>query len=156
MSVINFRTIRVFVPHFLIILPVLLWSACTSNSSEVALHDSLGSYIQAALSAQAEALTNWDQFILGTGKNCQQGLPVPNHFNLSQSQADQFPQALSVRDYLYTGITLLEQSSQVWDQICANSDAFVLPADVNRGYRAARDAKTALEQAQIVFSTWNP
>lgn len=140
----------------LILFSSLLWLAgCSFRSEEQVLRQELLAYLNAAAQAQQQAAEQWDRLIFGESVNCQQGLSIPQPFDLSQEQADRFPDALAVRDHLNEAVLLLTTSSQIWDQLCANPDASVTPAQANKGYQAVRAAKTELDLATALWNSWN-
>jgi len=129
-------------------------AACRHAESD--LHAQLGEHLTQVASAQAQAAAHWDALIIGNGADCQDGLVVPPYFNLTQAQADAYPAALLLRDYLYVAVTHLQESSQVWDTLCADPAPLAAPETVDRGYKAAQNARSSLDQAQATYATWNP
>ena len=79
-----------------------------------------------------------------------------SNFDLTQAEADEFPEVVPIRDQLNLSIAYLSQSAQTWDAICANPAGSVPPPEANTGYLAAQNAQSALEQARAAYSAWNP
>jgi len=142
------------IPHIVLISVIFLLSACGANQRDV--HAALAAYLQNTTQAQSLAAAHWDAIIIGDGANCQQGLAVPSTFDLTQSEAERYPDAVLVRDHLNFSIGYLTQSAQIWDSICGNASGTVPPREADSGYLAARNAKTELDLAQAAYSAWNP
>jgi hypothetical protein len=137
-------------------LVVFIFGCTHQSSGETQLHQDMGVYLSATVIAQQQAAAHWDHLIFGELVDCQQGLPVPAPFNLSQTEADRYPQSLPIRDHLNAGIGFLTQSAEIWDSICAEAGGLVLPEAANRGYRATQQAESELGLAQNLYTTWNP
>jgi hypothetical protein len=145
-----------FIPQFALLGVIFLLAACDSEQNQRDLSASLAAYIQAADQAQQQAVIHWDSLIIGNTLNCQQGIALLTPFDLSQSEANEFPEATPVRDHLNQSIALLTQSAQVWDGICGNPSASVPVTEANTGRKAAQDAQTELELARAAYNAWNP
>jgi hypothetical protein len=130
---------------------------CAAQSSdETRLYDSIGQHLEAAKQAHEQAAELWDQLIIEGSITCATGLGVPTPLQLTVEQATQYPVAASVRDLLNQAIERLQVSSQQWDALCTNPGQTVSPSQANTGYLAAKTAKTTLELAENVYSTWEP
>jgi hypothetical protein len=145
-----------FIPQFAFIGVMFLLAACSSGGDQRDVSAALAAHLQSVDQAQSISADHWDALILGDGVNCSQGLAMPPSFNLTQSEAERYPQAVLVRDHLNFSIAFLTQSAQAWDAICGNPSATVPPRDANVGYLAATNAKTELDLAQAAYNAWNP
>jgi hypothetical protein len=140
--------------YFLLI--VFLFGCTRQSSEETQLRQNMGAYLSVAVTAQQQAAAHWDRLILGEWVSCQEGLSVPNSFNLSQVEADQYPESLPVRDHLNAGIGFLTQSASIWDTICVDPNGVVTPEVANQGYQAVQQAGIELGLAQNLYTIWNP